>query len=274
MGASHPDGLLAGSMATVPRSADFGASAEPCYARSTAKRAGGVLEIHHKPKLWADWREFAKEIGAVVIGVLLALAGQQIVETVSWRHKTADAEAAIRRELAVDLSYAAEQQALGVCANRYIDVLQRAVATSRPDIIAALYRLGPPTHPHPWRIDTWTAALSAQTPDHMAPGRVQAYSLAARFVNSEETQQWELVDLYSEAMAGRFGRLTEPSVANDELKTADRLRANEARRADITQSFLDSSRQSLRLLPSADRAAEFRKVVQDCETKLQSVPVA
>jgi hypothetical protein len=235
-------------------------------------RGGRVLEVHHKPKPWHGWREFAKEIGTIVIGVLLALAGEQIVETLSWRHKTAEAEAPLRRELAVDLSYAAEQQALGVCANRYIDLLQRAVATNRPDIIAGLYRLGPPTHPHPWRIDTWTAALNAQAPDHMAPERVQAYSLAARFVNSEESQQWELVDLYSEAMAGRFGRLTEPSVANDELKTADRLRANEARRADITQAFLTTARENLRIQPSTARAAEFRSVVQDCEAKLKTLP--
>lgn len=225
-----------------------------------------------KPKPWRGGPEFLKEIGTIVIGVLIALAGEQIVETLNWRHKTAEAEAGLRRELAVDLSFAAEQQGLGACANRYIDLLQRAVAANRPDVIATLYRLGSPTHPHPWRIDTWTAALNAQVPDHMAGDRVQAYSLAARFVNSEETQQWELVDLYSQAMAGRFGHLSEPTVANDELKAADRLRANEARRADITEAFLRTSRDSLGLLPSTERAAEFRKVTQDCEANLKTVP--
>jgi len=230
------------------------------------------MEVHHKLKPWHGWPEFLKEIGTIVIGVLIALAGEQIVEALTWRHKIAEAEASLRRELRVDLSYAAEQQALGVCANRYIDILQQAVAMNRPDVIAALYRLGPPTHPHPWRIDTWTAALNAQAPNHMAETRVQAYSLAARFVNSEETQQWELVDLYSQGMAGRFGHLTEPSVASDQLKTADRLRANEARRADITEAFLRTSRDSLAILPSNERAAEFRKVVQDCDAKLKTIP--
>jgi len=230
------------------------------------------LEIHHKLKPWHGWRDFAKEIGIIVIGVLLALAGEQIVETLSWRHKTAEAEAALRRELAVNLSYAAEQQALGVCANRYIDILQTAVATNRPEVIAALYRLGPPTHPHPWRFDTWTAALNAQAPEHMAAERVQAYSLAARFVNAEDNQQWEMTDLWSDALAGRFGRLEDPSVASELLKAADRLRANEARRADITGALLATSRQSLGVLPSTERAAEFHKVVADCEAKLKTVP--
>ena len=228
----------------------------------------------HKPKPWHGIRDLLKEIGTIVIGVLIALAGEQIVEALTWRHKVTGAETALRHELAVDLSYAAEQQALGACANRYIDVLQQAIAANRPETIAALYRLGPPTHPHPWRIDTWTAALNAQVPDHMSPERVQAYSLAARFVNSEESQQWELVDLYSQVMAGRFGRLADAGAASAGLVMVDRLRANEARRADITEAFLRLSNGSLGVRPSSERADEFRKVVSDCEGKLSSLAPA
>jgi len=228
----------------------------------------------HKPKPWHGIRDLLKEIGTIVIGVLIALAGEQIVEALTWRHKVTGAETALRHELAIDLSYAAEQQALGACANRYIDVLQQAIAANRPETIAALYRLGPPTHPHPWRIDTWTAALNAQVPDHMSPARVQAYSLAARFVNSEESQQWELVDLYSQVMAGRFGRLADAGAASAGLVMVDRLRANEARRADITEAFLRLSNESLGVRPSSERADEFRKVVSDCEGKLSSLAPA
>ena len=224
----------------------------------------------HKPKPWHGWRELLKEVGTIVIGVLIALAGEQIVEALTWRYKVAEAETALRHELSIDLSYAAEQQALGVCANRYIDILQQAVAANRPEIVAALYRLGPPTHPHPWRIDTWTAALNAQIPDHMTPERVQVYSLTARFVNSEESQQWELVDLYSQVMAGRFGRLTDAGIASANLALIDRLRANEARRADITEALLKSSKESLGVSPSSERSDEFRKVVSDCEAKLRT----
>jgi len=226
----------------------------------------------HKPRPWHGFREFLKEYLIIVVGVLTALAGEQIVEALTWRHKVTEAETALRHELAVNLSYAAEHQALGTCANRYIDVLQQAIAANRPEIIAALYRVGPPTHPHPWRIDTWTAALNAQVPDHMSPERVQAYSLAARFVNSEESQQWELVDLYSQVMAGRFGRLADAGAASADLVMVDRLRANEARRADITEAFLRMSNETLGVRPSSERADEFRKVVSDCEAKLRSLP--
>ena len=41
----------------------------------------------HKPKPWAGWREFAKEIGTIVIGVLIALGAEQAVE---WLHRTTE----------------------------------------------------------------------------------------------------------------------------------------------------------------------------------------
>jgi hypothetical protein len=43
------------------------------------------LEIH-KPKAVHGWREFINEIGVIVIGVLIALGAEQIVESLHWRH--------------------------------------------------------------------------------------------------------------------------------------------------------------------------------------------
>ena len=41
----------------------------------------------HKPKPWHGWPEFLKEIGTIVIGVLIALAGEQAVEWLHWAEK-------------------------------------------------------------------------------------------------------------------------------------------------------------------------------------------
>lgn len=40
----------------------------------------------HKPKPVHSWRDFLVEIGIIVIGVTIALAGEQIVETIHWRN--------------------------------------------------------------------------------------------------------------------------------------------------------------------------------------------
>lgn len=44
-----------------------------------------VVDIH-KPKPVHGWRALLSEIGVIVIGVAIALAGEQAVETLHWRH--------------------------------------------------------------------------------------------------------------------------------------------------------------------------------------------
>ncbi|HZZ32218.1 MAG TPA: hypothetical protein VFE10_09520, partial [Phenylobacterium sp.] len=82
---------------------------------------------------------------------------------------------------------------------------------------------------------------------------------------------WEMVDLYAQAMTGRFGLLHDPQVMNDQLEAVDRLRAKEAQRIDITDAMLRSVREDLGIAQSNRRAAEFRQRVQSCETRLNSI---
>ena len=56
------------------------------------------LDIH-KPKPWRGLPEFAKEIGSIVIGVLIALGAQQVAEDWQWRQCTADARICLAREV-------------------------------------------------------------------------------------------------------------------------------------------------------------------------------
>jgi hypothetical protein len=56
----------------------------------------------HLPKPLHGWREFAGEVGIIVIGVLIALSAEQIVQTLQWREKVRHAEQAMRLELAED----------------------------------------------------------------------------------------------------------------------------------------------------------------------------
>ncbi len=54
----------------------------------------------HKPKPWRGWPEFVKEIGTIVLGVLIALAAEQAVEALHWAERTEKTEAHLRAELA------------------------------------------------------------------------------------------------------------------------------------------------------------------------------
>lgn len=65
----------------------------------------------HLPKPLHGWREFVGEVGIIVIGVLIALGAEQVVESWHWRNAVAEYRAAADRELAFD--YAAFQYRLG-----------------------------------------------------------------------------------------------------------------------------------------------------------------
>ena len=72
------------------------------------------MEVHAKAV--HSWRELLSEIGVIVIGVIIALGAEQAVEAIHWRHKVADAEEAMSRELSNNLGFAAGQMALKNCA--------------------------------------------------------------------------------------------------------------------------------------------------------------
>ena len=50
------------------------------------------------PRPLHGWREFAGEVGIIVIGVLIALGAQQVAEDWQWRERTGDARVRLARE--------------------------------------------------------------------------------------------------------------------------------------------------------------------------------
>jgi hypothetical protein len=56
----------------------------------------------HLPKPLNGWREFAGEVGIIVIGVLIALAAEQVAEAIQWRHKVGVVRSSLMGELGND----------------------------------------------------------------------------------------------------------------------------------------------------------------------------
>jgi hypothetical protein len=56
----------------------------------------------HLPKPLHGWREFAAQVGIIVIGVLIALTFEQVAEAMRWRSAVIESEASMRKELAED----------------------------------------------------------------------------------------------------------------------------------------------------------------------------
>src|SRR3569832_230098 len=85
----------------------------------------------HLPKPLRGWREFFGEVGVIVLGVLIALTTQQIVETLHWRGEVRDFRAAIRSEMSIDLGTYVYHEAEGRCLNRRLDELQYWLDSAR-----------------------------------------------------------------------------------------------------------------------------------------------
>jgi hypothetical protein len=87
------------------------------------------MEIH-KPKPVHSWRELLTEIGVIVIGVCIALAGEQAVEALHHRERAADARIHIRAEMDHNLQVLDIRAATEGCIERRLRTSTRCWAPS------------------------------------------------------------------------------------------------------------------------------------------------
>ena len=145
----------------------------------------------HRPKPWRGWPEFAKEIGTIVIGVLIALGAEQAIETLHWAHRVADAEDAMRVELTQNEHDAYLRLAVRPCATAQLGGIEHALIASR-DQGTPVPTMAPYRRPRrPWQSDAWDSARALQITGHMSTARLTAYSKAYFFAEVMRATQPE-----------------------------------------------------------------------------------
>ena len=95
-------------------------------------RWGASMDIH-TPKSWHGWREFAKELGTIILGILIALALEQLAEHLRWERAVEEARTAIHEEIAFNNGYLQSRAASGACVTRRLDEIERAVTAAEPN---------------------------------------------------------------------------------------------------------------------------------------------
>ena len=134
---------------------------------------GGQLTMHfHLPKPLHGWRAFAGEVGVIVLGVLIALAAQPVVEDLSWRERARQATDALRVEIGDHYREAAEFVVAAPCIDRQIDALSAAVAASSPtparlygDQMEEQFVVRAPSRP--WSENQWNAIREEGAASHL-----------------------------------------------------------------------------------------------------------
>jgi hypothetical protein len=121
----------------------------------------------HLPKPLHGWREFLGEVGIIVIGVLIALTAEQVVDAWHWHNEVADARRALDRELAYDLGALVNRQQEGPCIDRRLHEI-RSLLTGSSSGLGSAPR-SPLGQPQLWRPRTnvWQATMAAQVAEHM-----------------------------------------------------------------------------------------------------------
>ena len=142
------------------------------------------MEVH-RPKLPIHgWREFLKEVGIIVLGVLIALGAEQSVEWLGWRAKAAQAETHLLRDAASILYEMQERLAIQKCQDgRLVLIRDRLLASgSNWTALAPFYTSGPPagsTYAHPmrrWPTTAWATAVASTVAMHLPADQIDDYA--------------------------------------------------------------------------------------------------
>ena len=140
------------------------------------------MEIH-KPNPIHNFREFLKEVGIIVLGVLIALGAEQTAEALHWRAKVHEAEQAMRIELRDDDGpQAFTRAAIEVCLDHQLDTIQAAVegGRDRRAIAALAHAYTPPTRT--WDDEAWRTAVASDAASHTSADRMVTWSKPYRLL--------------------------------------------------------------------------------------------
>lgn len=144
----------------------------------------------HLPKPLHGWRALVGEVCIIVIGVLIALGAEQLVESVRDRTQVRHGEQSLKDNFARFVTYSAELDAYAPClAARSAGLRQlidRSAATHHLPNVGAIPQLGA----RPWQIDTYDAMVTSQAITHVTHAQAILYSRIAM----------SAVDIYNDAM--------------------------------------------------------------------------
>jgi hypothetical protein len=120
----------------------------------------------HRPKPLHGVRDILTEIAVIVVGIVIALGGEQIVEQMHWAHAVREARASLAGEMADANAYFAFRVAASPCIKRRLDTIEGLIEQ------AAAHKPVPTVGPiggdigHGLSDSEWQAQRASQTLTH------------------------------------------------------------------------------------------------------------
>jgi hypothetical protein len=239
----------------------------------------------HKPKPVHGWRDFATEIVTIVIGVVIALGGEQIVEQIHWRGQLAQARAEMRDELHSSAYAAYERLVVAPCLSARLTKLRGELLSASAEWPGDMLVQGhasdggiPPAYIAPWR--QWTsqaydALLASGAAGHMTAKEMLAYSRVYSIVremrmtgDAEQSSVGRLADLST--------KMTLPEGAKEDfLEALADARQDNRRARTLAEEMLAPMADLGLALPTSERQGlitQMQAIFGACATA-QTVPL-
>ena len=221
----------------------------------------------HLPKPLHGWREFAGEVGIILLGVLLALLGQAMFEEWTWDRKVEAATSAMDDEIKRALADTLEADRTAKCGGAQLDFIQSKLiakdwSVARAPVIWALYNR------HFYGEDAYTSAVASQVAEHLGQDKLQKY--AGLYTQIRKIRQHQEDGWSSDAT---FALLDIPDLPKTEAIQLEQLKALAKLRDSLdairTQgaSLRQSAKEDLGLAVSADLLSHpsLRAYIAKCE---------
>lgn len=226
------------------------------------------------------WREFIHEIVIVVIGVLLALAGAQVIDEGRWQRQVGSTRQSIANELVTNADQAAMRIAVEDCLRDRVGEMAARLNATNGRWTGDPMPIGRGARPTPhwdnrsiarvyvvplvgWSQDAWDAAKSAGVLDHMSREEVASYSdVYGEVAGIREFQNQELLLESSLSFLSSDQQLDSGS-RNAALAKLGQLDALKATNAGLSSLIIDQMKNLHLHVDRARRSEQLKQMIAD-----------
>ena len=149
------------------------------------------------PKPLHGWRAFAGEVAIIVLGVLIALGAEQVVETIHWQQRLHDSDRALELELGESVGQAIVRVRENPCVEQRLDwlavVVDQAAASKH---LPPIGRVPPPIY-FSWPSSAWQSMVSGDIANHEDREKLQALSGAYDYIADINQLQRREIDVWT-----------------------------------------------------------------------------
>jgi hypothetical protein len=153
----------------------------------------------HRPRPFQNVRDFAEEVGTIVLGVLIALAAEQALSDYNWRQEVAVVQDSLNDELSDTLFAAMERVKIADCQKRTLDRLDQIADESRGTLVI---KATPVRRNRIWGSAAWEAAVASgavaqmRHDDRNTYANLFSYVQLFRDLNLRQQELWATIDAY------------------------------------------------------------------------------